>query len=72
MSNFSDYSILYNNVWGTVECETNKILCNTKDELEARIMALFTNLNKDTIRKVSRRFQSRLEAMVKTNGDFFK
>ena len=38
-------------VWGIVERETNKTPCNTKDELKARIMAAFTNLNKETVER---------------------
>ena len=57
--------------WGTVEWETNKTLYNTKDELKARIMAVFTNLNEETVWKACRRFQSCLEAVVKANEDFF-
>ena len=43
-----------------------------KDELKARITAVFTSLNKDTIEKVRKRFRSRLEAVIETNGDFFE
>ena len=35
----------------TVKWETNKILYNNKDELKTRIMAEFTNLNKETKKK---------------------
>ena len=34
-------------VWGAVEKEANKTPCNTKDKLKARIMAAFTNSNKE-------------------------
>ena len=57
---------------GAVEQETNKNLCNTKDELRARIMAAFTNLSKETVRKAYWRFQSHLEAVVEAHGNFFE
>ena len=57
-------------MWGTVEQETKQTLYNTKDELKARTMAAFINLNKETIGKTCRRFQSHLEAVVEANGDF--
>ena len=41
-------------VWGAVERETTKLVCNSKDELTARIAAAFTNLNKKTNRKFAR------------------
>ena len=47
-----------------VESETNKSPHNTKDELKARIMAVFTNLSEETVRKTCRRFWSHLEAIV--------
>ncbi|CAI9715721.1 Hypothetical predicted protein [Octopus vulgaris] len=59
-------------MWDTVERETNKTCYNTKDELKARIMAAFTNLNKETVQKSCRRFESRLEAIVEANGDFIE
>ena len=33
-------------------------------------MASFTNLNKETVKKTSRRFQRRLEALIEANGIF--
>ena len=59
-------------VWGAVERETNKTPCNTQEELEARITAAFSNLNKEMVGKACKRFQSRLEAVVKANGNFFE
>ena len=56
-------------VWGEVERETNATLCNTKDELRARIMAIFPNLNKETVQKSCSRFRSRLEVVVEANDD---
>ena len=53
----------------TVERATMKTLCNTKDELKARIMADFTNLNKENVRKACRKFRSRLEAVVEANNN---
>ena len=35
-------------------------------------MTTFTNLNKETIRKASKRFQSYLETVIEANGDFFE
>ena len=52
-----------------VEGETNKNLCNSKDELKEKIMAAFI---KKTVGKACRRFQSHLEAVVEANGDFFE
>ena len=37
----------WNPLDGEVERDTNKTICNTKDELKARIMATFTNLKKE-------------------------
>ena len=52
-------------MWGgAVERAIKKTLCTTKDELKAKITAAFTNLNKETVRKACRWFQSHLEAMV--------
>ena len=58
-------------VWSAVEREINKTPGNIKDKLKARLTAIFTNLNK-TVGKACRRFWSRLEAVVKANGNFFK
>ena len=49
--NSPDCSFFDHYIWGTVKWETNKTLCNTIDELKARITAAFTNLNKLTIGK---------------------
>ena len=46
--------------------------CNTNDELKAKITAAFTNLNKETTEKASRRFGSCLKTMIEANGDFFE
>ena len=66
--NSPNYHLLDYYLCGTVEQETNKTLCNTKDELKARIMAAFTNLNKETIIKACWRlvgyFWSRMEVKV--------
>ena len=70
-SNFSDYNPYDYNVWSAVKQETNKILCNTKDELKARISTAFTNLNK-TVQKSFRKFRNRLETVIEANGDFFE
>ena len=55
-----------------VEWETNKTLCNTKDELKAGMIPTFTNLNKETVYKACRRFRSRLEAVVGVNSDIIE
>ena len=60
-----------NNACCVVELENNKIPYFTKDELKTSITAAFSNLNKDTIRKVCRRFQSSLEVMVEANDNIF-
>ena len=67
--NSPDWSSLDYYVYGTVERETNKAPCNTKDELKTRIMAAFTDLNKEIDRKACRRVWSRLEAGVEANGN---
>ena len=52
--------------------ENLKKLCDTKDELKERIMAAFSSLNKETIRKACRKFQSCLVAMGEASDDFFE
>ena len=47
-------------------------LYNTKDKLKAKVMAVFTNLNKETVGKARKRLQSHLEAVVEANDDFFE
>ena len=46
LHNSLDYDLFDYYVWSTVKKKIKK-LCNTKDELKARIMAAFSNLNKD-------------------------
>ena len=46
LSNSSDCNPLDYHVWGVVEQKAIKTPSNTKDELKARIMAAFTNLNR--------------------------
>ena len=72
MSNSSDCKLFDYYMWVIVEQEANKTLCNIKDELKARIIAPFTNLNKETIGKACKQFQSFLGAMVEAKFDFFK
>ena len=55
-----------------VKQEINKIPCNIKDKLKAKITIAFTNLKKETVGKASRRFRSRLKAGIKVSGDFFE
>ena len=50
-------------VWVVNEQKPCKTPSNTKDELKARIMTAFSNLNQETIKKVSRRFWSHLETV---------
>ena len=59
-------------LWGTVEWETNKSLCSTKDELKARMMATYTNLNQETNKKSYKRLWSNLVAMAEANGNSFE
>ena len=59
-------------VWGTVERETNESSYNTKGELKARITVVFTNLNREIVRKAWRRFRSCLEAKTEANDEFFE
>ena len=42
---------------GGVDWETNTTLCNTRDELKARITAAFTNLHKETSERFSGDFE---------------
>ena len=63
-----DHNPLYY-VWGTVELETNKTLCDTKEELKAKITTGFTHLDVETVGKICRRFLSRL---VETNDKFLE
>ena len=65
--NFFDYYVS-----GMIESETNKTLCNTKDELKAKIMSAYTSLNKETVKRACRRFQIHLEAIIEANGNFFE
>ena len=57
--------ILYN-VCSVAERETHKTPCNTKDKLKAKITAVFTSLNKQTVRKVCR-FLSCLGNVISLN-----
>ena len=57
---------------GAVERKTNKTPCCSKDELKAEVTADLSNLKKETVGKVCRRFRSRLKAVVEANGDFFE
>ena len=60
--NFPDCNPLDYYVCGMVKQETNKTLCNTKDELKARLIAESTIWNKKAVGKASKRFWSCLEA----------
>ena len=62
LHNSSDCNPLDYYVQGVVEQETNKTLCDTKGEQKATIMTAFSNLNKGTVRKGCRKFQSCLES----------
>ena len=52
--------------------ETNKTLCNAKNELKTNIIAVFINLNKALAGKACKRFQSCLESVVEANSNFFE
>ena len=67
----ADCNPLEYHVWGTIERDINKTLWNTKNELTEKTTADFTNLNK-TVWKTCKRFQSRLEAVLEANGNFFE
>ena len=54
---------------GVVEWDPNKTPYNSKDELKAKIMAVFTNLIKDDVRKAGRIFRSHLAAVTRTRGE---
>ena len=45
-------------MWGTIEQTINKTLRHTKDELKARIMATFADLDKESFKKACWQFQS--------------
>ena len=50
-------------MWGAVEREAHKAPCNTNDKQWAKITAGFTNLNKETVGKIFKKFRSRQEAV---------
>ena len=56
-------------VWSKVEQKTNKTPCNTKNELKARILVIFTNSDKETVQKSCWKFRCRLETVVEANCD---
>ena len=58
LPNSLDFKLPDYHLLRTVERETNKTPCNTKDELKAKITATFTNFNKEAVRKACRRFQA--------------
>ena len=63
-SNSPDYNPFDYYVWSAFEWETNKTPYNSKDELKAKTIGAFTNLNKETGGKACRRFQSCLHALT--------
>ena len=67
-----DYNLLDYYMLGSVERETNRFLSHTKNELKARLIPAFTNLNQEIVGKSCRRSQSGTEAVVVKNGDFFE
>ena len=70
--NYPDCSPFNYYVWGTVERETYKTLCNTKNELKAKIPIKLTNWIKETLGKACRKFRSRLGAVVEADGEIFE
>ena len=50
----------------------NRAPHTTAASLMAKIMEVMGNLSRDTVAKASRRFHSRIEAVVEAGGNFFK
>ena len=59
-------------VWGAIERCTNKIQCNTKDELIKWIMKKFKAMKKTQIVRACSRFQGCIEAVIDAKGDFIE
>ena len=57
-------------LWGKVKWQANKIPCNNKKELKARITAEFTNLNKETVEHTWMRFRNRQEVVIEVDQWF--
>jgi len=58
-------------VWSVFEQDVNRAPCNTVASLMAKITEVMDNLPRDTMGKASKRFCSRIEAVVEAGGDFF-
>ncbi len=56
---------------GVLELHVNKAHHNTVASLMATIKELMGNFDKDTVAKACRSFQTRIEAVVEANRDFF-
>ena len=65
--NLCDYYL-----WGAVERQTNRTSCNGKDELIARIKAVFSHLPRGQVLTACSRFRGRLERVLKADGGFFE
>ena len=59
-------------MYGVEMNKTIKILCNIKDELKARLTAAVNNLNKLTVSKACRWFESHLETVFVACSDIVK
>ena len=59
-------------LWGAVERQTNRTSCNGKDELIARIKAVFSNLPRGQVLTACSRFRGRLERVLEADGGFFE
>ncbi len=57
---------------GVFELHVNKAHHSTVASLMATIKELMGILNKETVAKACRSFQTRIEAVVEANRDFFK
>ena len=57
-------------VWSTVERDTNRAACSTKEQLITCIQASFTNLPRDAVKRTCQRFRGRIEAVVRAKGNF--
>ena len=73
----SDCNLLDYYVRAAIKCETAKSMCSTKDKLKAKIMAPFTNLNKEIIKVYSEDIlrpwlNSMAISLNKSNQEYFE
>jgi hypothetical protein len=59
-------------VWGVAELQVNKAPYSTTDSLISKIKEVMGNLDRATVARACKRFRSRIEAVVKADGDFIE